>query len=281
MTELKHTFKTDILFKLLFTKHPKLLKHLVAQLLRIPLESIEYFQIKNPEMPPEIMGKKFCRLDIHMTVNGQHVNLEVQVENEGDYPERALFHWARIYTNTLRKGERYSELPRAIVISILAFTLFKDCKEFYSEFQALEVSRNTRLTDKMALYFFELTKLPEHIHKDDLLLLWLALFKADTVEEMKRIEETGVPEMSEAVNAYNNVTTSAEFQEIERMQVKASHDEAQALHHARLQEGEKWQKKIAKKDAVIADKDAAIVAKDAEIEALRKKLVEAQSGEAT
>ena len=273
MTELKHTFKTDILFKLLFTKHPKLLKHLVAQLLRIPLESIEYFQIENPEMTPQLVDRKFCRLDIRMTVNGQHVNLEVQVENEGDYPERALFHWARIYSNALLKGKDYSELPRTIVISILAFTLFKDCKEFYSEFQALEVTRNTRLTDKMALYFFELTKLPEpeHIHKDDLLLLWLALFKADTVEEMKRIKETGVPEMSEAVNAYNNVTTSAEFEEIERMLIKASHDEAQALRHARLQESKKWQKKIAKKDAAIADKDA-------EIEELRKKLAEAQSG---
>ena len=79
MTKLKHTFKTDILFKLLFVKHPELLKRLVAQLLAIPLESINQFEIRNTEMPPEMVGKKFCHLDIHMTVNGQQVNIEVQV----------------------------------------------------------------------------------------------------------------------------------------------------------------------------------------------------------
>ena len=95
MAKLKTTFKTDILFKSLFRKHQNLLQHLVAQLLRIPLESISDFKVENPEMPPEIIGKKFCRLDIHMTVNGQKVNLEVQVRDKGDFPERALFYWAR------------------------------------------------------------------------------------------------------------------------------------------------------------------------------------------
>ena len=47
------------------------MKELVAALLGIPLESIETFTIKNPEMPPENLGDKFCRLDINMTVNGQ------------------------------------------------------------------------------------------------------------------------------------------------------------------------------------------------------------------
>ena len=49
---------------MLFVKYPDLLKRLVAVLLGIPLESIEYFQTINTEMPPEEIGKKFCRLDI-------------------------------------------------------------------------------------------------------------------------------------------------------------------------------------------------------------------------
>ena len=31
----------------------------------------------NPEMPPEVIGDKFCRLDINMTVDGQLVDLEI------------------------------------------------------------------------------------------------------------------------------------------------------------------------------------------------------------
>lgn len=93
--KLQYTFKTDTLFKMLFVKYPELLKELVANLLGIPSGSIGQFTIKNPEMPPENLGDKFCRLDINMTVNGQQVDLEVQVSNEGDYPERVMYYWAR------------------------------------------------------------------------------------------------------------------------------------------------------------------------------------------
>jgi len=47
---------------MLFVKNNDLLKQLVSELLEIRLESIGEFQITNPEMPPEIIGGKFCRL---------------------------------------------------------------------------------------------------------------------------------------------------------------------------------------------------------------------------
>ena len=82
MTRLLYTFKTDILFKMLFVKHTDLLKQLVCELLGIRLDSIDEFHVTNPEMPPENLTDKFCRLDINMTVNGQRVDLELQVLSE-------------------------------------------------------------------------------------------------------------------------------------------------------------------------------------------------------
>ena len=125
MTKLVYTFKTDTLFKMLFVKHTDLLKQLVSELLAIPLESIGEFHITNPEMPPESLGDKFCRLDINMTVNGQRVDLEIQVKNEGDYSERVLFNWARVYSTALPAGGDYIDLPRTVIISILNFKLFE------------------------------------------------------------------------------------------------------------------------------------------------------------
>ena len=63
-----------------------------------------------------------------MTVDGKRVDLEIQVKNEGDYPERSLYNWAREYSAALPEGEDYSKLPRTIVISIVHFKLFK-CRE--------------------------------------------------------------------------------------------------------------------------------------------------------
>ena len=231
MSKLQYTFKTDTLFKMLFTKHKDLLKKLVAALLGIRVESIQQFDVRNEEMPPEALGEKFCRLDINMMVNSQQIDLEIQVANEGDYPERVMLYWAREFSTALSAGESYSLLPRTIIISIIDFKLF-NCAEYHSFFQPLEVTRHTLLSDKMGFHFFELKKLPKDITEDDRLLLWLSLFNAETEEELEKIKAMEVPEMEQAINAYYTITASSEFRELERLREKARHDEAQALYHA-------------------------------------------------
>jgi len=249
MTKLQYTFKTDTLFKILFTKFPDLLKELVAALLGIAYESIEQFDITNPNISPEELGKKFCRLDIKMTVNGQVVDLEIQVADEGNYPDRSLYYWAREFSTCINEGDDYSLLSRTIVISILGFNQFPDPQKFHTEFQCLEVTTHELLTDKMILHFYELNKLPPLNKADSGRDLWLKLFRAETEEELTKIDGMGVPIMSEAISAYRHVAASPELREAERMRSKARHDEAQALMSARLtgksegaeEERKKWQ----------------------------------------
>jgi len=273
MTKLEYTFKTDILFKMMFVKNPDLLKHLVCELLGIKIESIGKFVISNPDMPPENLGDKFCKLDILMDINGQRVNLEIQVRNKGNFPERVLFNWAREYSSALPSGKNYHNLPRVINISLIHFNLFK-CKEFHSEFRPLEINRHELLSDKMSLHFFELKKIPVNINMENMLLLWLSLFRAETVEELKKIEVLEVPLMNQALSAYYSITADSEFRERERLWEKARHDEATALYHAEKKgikrERKKWKSVVADKDAkwqtVVADKDIEIARLKAELE---------------
>ena len=256
MTKLKYTLKSDTLFKMLFTRNQDLLKILVSALLGIKSEAITAFAVINPEISPEELGKKFCRLDINMTVNGQKVDLELQVTDEGNYPERCLFYWAREYSMGIDEGQNYTLLPRTIVISILGFNQFADMKKFHHEFQCLEVTTHQPLTDKMVLHFYELKKLSPLSDTDRGRDLWLKLFNAETEEELKRIEEMGVSFMNEAVMAYRHVAASPEFREMERVRSKARHDEAQALMNARKQERAHWEGVVAEKDALIAQLQA-------------------------
>ena len=130
-----------------------------------------------------------------MTVNGQQVDLEVQVSNEGDYPERVMYYWAREFSSAFLIGQGYSELPRTLVIGIIDFMLF-DCEEYHSFFQPLEVTRHTLMSDKMGFHFFEIPKLPDDVNQENMPLLWLPLFKADTEEELEKIKRMEVPAMS-------------------------------------------------------------------------------------
>jgi len=277
MTKLEYPFTNDTLFKTLFSQYPDLLKRLVADLLKIRYESIGEFEVVNTELTPELLGDKFCRLDINMTVDGQRVDLEIQVNDEGDYPERSLYYWAREYSTSLGEGRDYQELPRTIIISILGFKLF-DCAEFHSEFQALEVTRHTKLTDRMSLHYYELPKMPGRVKAEDGLGLWLTLFKAETEEDLKAIEALGVSVMEQAIHAYRNITATDEFKELERLRSRARHNEAAALRHARAEateaEREKWQGVVAEKDAALTEKDAALTEKDAALVDLRDTVAE-------
>jgi predicted transposase/invertase (TIGR01784 family) len=197
--------------------------------------------------------------------------LEIQVRDEGDYPDRVLFNWARLYSSALAAGGAYKDLPRTVVISIIDFKLF-ECEEYYSEYQALEATRHTRLSEKLGLYFYELCKLPKEVKAGDMRLLWLMLFKADTEEELEKIESMEVPVMEQAIRAYHQIPADSEFREMERMRELARHNEASALRHerdegraegmekgmekgrteGRTEEREKWQGVVADKDAEIA-----------------------------
>lgn len=79
----------------------------------------------------------------------------------------------------------------------------------------------------MGFRFFELSKLPADVNEDNMLLLWLSLFQAETEEELEKIKEMEVPVMSQGINAYYTITASSEFREKERLRVKTRHDEAQ------------------------------------------------------
>ena len=103
----------------------------------------------------------------------------------------------------------------------------------------------------MGFHFFELPKLPSDVDEDNMLLLWLSLFKAETEEELEKIKEMEVPVMSQAINAYYTITTSSEFREKERLRTKARHDEAQALYNARKQRDIEIAKKLLKRNRPI------------------------------
>jgi guanylate kinase len=108
--------------------------------------------------------------------------------------------------------------------------------------------------------YFELPKLPEVISADDELKLWLALSKTDTEEGLRQIETLGAQVMQETIKTYRSITVTPEFLEAERLRLKARHDEAQALFHARQEAArkadKKWQSVVAEKDAILAEKNA-------------------------
>ena len=90
--------------------------------------------ILNPiELGKSIEAKDFI-LDIRVLLNDNTlINLELQVINYGNWPERSLGYLCRSYDH-LNRGEDYRDTKQVIQISFLDFTLFKEKPEFVAEY---------------------------------------------------------------------------------------------------------------------------------------------------
>ena len=89
------------------------------------------------------------------------INMEVQIIDYKDWPERSLFYSGKTLTSQLRKGEPYTKIHKCIHIGILDFKLYPESKEYFTEFYLMDSREHRRYTDKLEIYVLELPKLKD------------------------------------------------------------------------------------------------------------------------
>ena len=190
MSREKHfvKLKLDIIFKKVFgdKNDTEALASLLSALLEIPIEDMGEITLDNVEMPPELSDGKFGRLDLKLKLDDKTIDIEIQLTNESDFRERSLYYWAKMFSRDLKSGEIYGKLSQTICINIINFNMF-ECEDYLSSFEIIEKNRYERLSDKLAIHFFELKKVgkyPKHKPMDE----WLTLINAESEEELMSIE---------------------------------------------------------------------------------------------
>ena len=84
--------------------------------------------------------------------------------------------------------------------------------------------------------------------------------------------------VEQVINAYTQITSDAEFREIERQRQLASHNEASALNARERKVNMKWQGVVADMGTKLADMSTRLADRDAENERLRAQIAELQAG---
>lgn len=225
--------KNDIVFKALFGQNDDILMNFLSDTLSIPLSEINGLVVANPEIVPTTTDGKLTRLDIKLSTKTRNIDIEMQKAREDDYRERILYYWAGMYSEGIKKGEKYAELNQAVSLNILDFNMF-DCKEYQSSFSIREDNRNELFTDKLALYFFELTKVGKSIDVNDRKKLWLQLINADNEKELEALDNTNIAIFHKSVNKIQQLGSDREIQEMIRIR-----EEADLLERSRLYNAEK------------------------------------------
>ncbi len=223
--------KLDVIFKKIFTENKDMLHEFLADILDIPSESIQDIIIINQELPPETTDGKFSRLDLNLKVDDKLINVEIQVKDQSDYRDRALFYWAKLYASELKRGETYGQLKKTITVNIINFNMFSG-NDYHTEIVTAIKGTDQVFSDKFSMHFFELKKVGKKVNPNNRRELWMHFLNADSEEDLEMLKHTNVPIMNKAVNVIYDLSEDTRIREMARIREKALHDEASALANA-------------------------------------------------
>jgi len=164
--------RVDICFKKLFgvEENKDLLVSLINSIVGKD-DQVSDVTLLNPYNPKNFRQDKLSILDIKAKgIDGKRFNIEIQISDEADYDKRALYYWAKLYTEQLKVAQDYSALSKAIGIHILNFTSIPKAKNYHNVFHITEKENGFAYFKDLELHTIELNK-----------------FTSDSSEELKDI----------------------------------------------------------------------------------------------
>ena len=181
----------DYLFHALFQEDNEALKGFVCALLKLDAGQVKSAVVINPiELGTSVGDKEFI-LDIKVLLDDRAIiNLELQVINQHNWPERSLSYLCRAFDN-LNPGEGCQRVKPVVHIGLLDFTLFPKFPEFYATHRLMNVKNHMIYSDKLQLSLVDLTHIDLATEEDmqHRIDCWAAFFKAATWEEIEMIAQ--------------------------------------------------------------------------------------------
>jgi len=214
--KIRYKITNDYIFKIIF-QNTEILSAFLCSLLHLSPTEIHTIQVNNPIKIGDRPDEKSFVLDLEITLNDNTViNIEMQVINPENWPERSLSYLCRTF-DRLQKGENYRSAKKTLHIGILDFTLFPEYPEFFATYKLLNIKNQHLYSDKFQLNVLELnsTELATKEDKDYGLDHWAALFKADTWEELKMLAAKNEIFDTAAENLYKSLADLRVLKECE------------------------------------------------------------------
>ncbi|MBQ2276203.1 MAG: Rpn family recombination-promoting nuclease/putative transposase [Lachnospiraceae bacterium] len=189
--KLPYTLTNDFFFKVFLQRNETALRGLLCAMLSMKSEEITDIVVTNPIQEGDTVNDKNVILDIKVEVNkSQIINLEMQVENLGNWPERSLTYLCRMF-DQLKSGEDYKNVKKTIHIGILDFTPKDFPHIFYSNYFLYNPQTGHKYSDKFGIYMLQLNQIGNLEDEKEMpeLYYWASLFKATTWEEIQMLAE--------------------------------------------------------------------------------------------
>lgn len=211
--KLKYPLTNDFMFKAVLQRNQTALKSLLCALLHMQMEEIAEIRILNPIEFGGMIDDKMMMLDLKLELNDNRIlDIEMQVLDEGNWPERSLAYLCRTF-DQLEKGGKYLDSKETIHIGILDFTPKDFPKKLYLDYFFYNLDTAHKYSDKVSIRVLQLNQLDNETNekKWQELYHWARLFKAQTWEEMRMLAEKS-DAIRECVFTYKELTADEKTQ---------------------------------------------------------------------
>ena len=203
-------------------------------------DQVEDITLLNPYNPKNFRQDKLSILDIKAKgIDGKRFNIEIQISDEADYDKRALYYWAKLYTEQLKVSQDYSALSKAIGIHILNFTSIPQAKNYHNVFHITEKENGFAYFKDLELHTIELNKFTSDSSEElqdivaktrNALDMWLAfLTRHDLLKADKLPKELDNDKLKKALNVLDVLNFSEEERELYEDHLKWLRIEANTL----------------------------------------------------
>ena len=185
--EIPYGLTNDYMFRAVFQSSNKALRGLICSLLHLADSEVTSVEITNPILLGDSIDDKEFRLDIHLLLNDRtRINLEMQIANRLNWPNRSVMYLCRSY-DQLNRGQDYKDAGPAVHIGLLDYTLFEDHPEFYAAYKLINIKNHRVYNDDLTLYVADLTRIDLATEEDKRYRIdsWARLMKASTWEELR------------------------------------------------------------------------------------------------
>ncbi|WP_342278752.1 Rpn family recombination-promoting nuclease/putative transposase [Candidatus Tisiphia endosymbiont of Myopa tessellatipennis] len=164
----KITPRVDLAFKKIFgvEENKDLLISLINSIVSKE-DQVAEVTLLNPYNPKSFKNDKLSILDVKAkSVDGKRFNIEIQISDEADYDKRALYYWAKLYTEQLKVAQDYSTLSKAIGIHILNFTSIPNVTKYHNVFHIVEKDSGLLYFKDLELHTIELNKFTDNSYEE-------------------------------------------------------------------------------------------------------------------
>ncbi|MCT4605535.1 MAG: Rpn family recombination-promoting nuclease/putative transposase [Marinisporobacter sp.] len=151
--------KVDFAFKKLFGSEEN--KDILMSFINSVLskeEQIVDLELKNPYNLVSYRNGKMSILDIKaVDEKGIWYDVEMQLAEQSFYDKRALYYWAKVYSDQIESGQDYYMLKKTIGINILDFNYLEE-EDYHNRYELCNTKTMKKFTDLLNIHFIELPK---------------------------------------------------------------------------------------------------------------------------